>query len=293
MPRAVSGSQAPGAPAQEAREIYVHPSAIVEDPGSLGPGTRVEAHAFVAGGAVIGANVTVGASVIVEEGARVGAGTRLLAGTVLHAGAQVGASCTVGPYAVIGGEPMDTAFRGEPSGVVVEDEVVIREFVTVHRATGEGNLTRVGAGTLLMSYAHVSHNTVVGRRCVLTTSVQLGGHSEIGDRANVGSSSLLHQFCRVGPYAMFGAASAANQDVLPFAMARGNPARHYRLNSVGLKRSGIAGERYRLIESALRAVRRRDRAQLDELAAVSADAQLLRDFLGTTRRGVARFVGGA
>lgn len=291
MPGAVSGSQAPGAPVSEAGETYVHPTAIVEDPAALGPGTRVEARAYVAAGSVMGSNVTVGPGVIVEEGARVGAGTRLLTGTVLHAGSRLGASCTVGPYAVIGGEPMDTAFRGEPSGVVIEDEVVIREFVTVHRATGEGNLTRVGTGTLLMSYAHVSHNTVVGRRCVLTTNVQLGGHSEIGDRANVGSSSLLHQFCRVGPYAMFGAASAANQDVLPFAMARGNPAKHYRLNSVGLRRSGIAGERYRLIESALRAVRRRERAQLEELAAASEDARLLRDFLDTTRRGVARFVG--
>ncbi len=293
MSGAVSRSQAQGAPPPGAGETSIHPTAIVEDPGSLGPGARVAAHAFIAAGALIGAEVTVGPGVVVESGVSVGAGTRLLAGTVLHAGAQLGTSCTVGPYAVIAGEPMDTAFRGEPSGVVIEDDVVIREFVTVHRATGEGSLTRVGAGTLLMSYAHVSHNTVVGRRCVLTTSVQLGGHSEIGDRANVGSSSLLHQFCRVGPYAMFGAASAANQDVLPFAMARGNPARHYRLNSVGLKRSGIAGERYRLIESALRAVRRRDTALLDELAAVSADAQLLRDFLGTTRRGVARFVGGA
>lgn len=266
---------------------------MVEDPGSLGRGVRVAAGAIVAGGSELGDGVSVGPGVIVEGGVSVGAGTRLLAGTVLHTGSRIGASCSVGPYAVIGGEPMDTAFRGEPSGVVVEDNVSIREFVTIHRATGDGALTRVGAGTLLMSYVHVSHNTIVGSRCVLTAGAQLGGHSVIGDRANVGSSSLLHQFCRVGPHAMFGAASAANQDVLPFAMARGNPAKHYRLNSVGLKRSGIEGDRYRGIEAALRAVRRRDAALLEDLAATSDDARLLRDFLQTTKRGVARFVGGA
>src|SRR5690606_37435029 len=131
MSGAVSRSQAQGAPPPGAGETSIHPTAIVEDPGSLGPGARVAAHAFIAAGALIGAEVTVGPGVVVEPGVSVGAGTRLLAGTVLHAGAQLGASCTVGPYAVIAGEPMDTAFRGEPSGVVIEDEVVIREFVTV------------------------------------------------------------------------------------------------------------------------------------------------------------------
>ncbi len=272
-------------------EPFVHPTAVVEDPDSLGRNVSVAAGSVIAAGAVLADGVSVGPGVVVESDVRVGHGTRLLAGTVVHSGTTIGSSCAVGPYAVIGGEPMDTAFRGEPSGVVVEDGVTVREFVTIHRATGEGALTRVGAGTLLMSYVHVSHNTVVEGRCVLTTAVQLGGHSHVGYRANVGSSSLLHQFCRVGPYAMFGAASAANQDVLPFAMARGNPAKHYRLNGVGLKRAGIDGERYAGIELALRAVRRRDTARLEELAAENADARLVLDFMQTSRRGVARFVG--
>lgn len=259
----------------------------------MGPGTSVAAGAIVRAGAVLGAGVEVGSGVVIEVGVRVGAGTRLLTGTVLYAGTQLGASCVVGPYAVIGGEPMDTAFRGEASGVLIEDGVTLREFATVHRATGEGATTRVGSGTLVMSYAHVSHNTVVGRGCVLTAGAKLGGHSQVGDRANIGSSSLLHQFCRVGPYAMFGAASAANQDVLPFAMARGNPAKHYRLNTVGLRRSGFDGERYRDLEAAMRAVRRRDAELLNELAATNPDAALLRDFVHGSKRGVARFVGRA
>ena len=267
-------------------------TAVVEDPASLGPGTTVAHGAYVAAGAVLGEGVAVGPNVVVEAGVRVGAGTRLLPGTVLRRGVELGRRCVVGPYAVLGGEPMDTSFAGEDSRVVVEDEVEVREFVTVHRATGEGAVTRVGAGALLMSYAHVSHNCDVGAGAVITTCVQLGGHAQVGERANLGSGSLLHQFCRVGPYAMFGAASAANQDVLPFAMARGNPARHYRLNAVGLRRAGFAGERYRRLEEVMRALRRRDVPALEALAEASEDARLVLDFVRTSRRGWARFVTG-
>ena len=252
----------------------IHPSAHLHPEARLAPDVRV------------------GPGVVVEADVEVGAGTELLAGTVLHDGSRIGQRCRLGPYAVVGGLPMDSHFAGERTLAVIEDDVTVREFVTVHRATGEGTRTTVGAGTLLMSYVHVSHNTSVGRACVLTTAVQLGGHSEIGDHAVLGSNALIHQFCRVGEYAMVGGASAGNMDVLPFTMARGNPARHYRLNRVGLGRNGIDGERYRALEQAVRALRRRDRARLLELAEGSADVRRLLEFADASRRGVARFAGG-
>lgn len=248
--------------------------------------------AAIHAGARLAADVVVGPGVVIERDVVVGAGTRLLAGTVLLSGTVVGERCTLGPYAVIGGEPMDKSFAGEPSTVLVADGVEIREFATVHRATGEGNCTTLGTGSLVMSYAHVSHNTRVGEHCVLTTGVQLGGHSEVGDGAVIGSSSLVHQFCRVGRLAMYGAASATNTDILPFSMARGNPARHYRVNGVGLRRNGVDDERYRSIERALRFVRRRDTAALEELAATSPDAAVVLEFINASTRGIARFVTG-
>ena len=151
-------------------------------------------------------DVVIGPGVVVEAGVVVGAGSRLLAGAVLHSGTVVGQRCVIGPYAVIGGEPMDTRFKGEPSGVRLGDDVSVREFATVHRATGEGALTRVGARSMVMSYVHVSHNSAVGEDCVLTSGAQLGGHSVIGDRAVIGASSVMHQFCRVGRYAKIGRA---------------------------------------------------------------------------------------
>lgn len=240
----------------------------------------------------LGGGVTVGPGVVIEADVVVGEGSQLLTGTVLHDGSRIGAGCRLGPYAVVGGLPLDNHFRGEPSQAIIEDDTTLREFVTVHRATGEAAETRVGSGSLLMSYVHVSHNVRVGRFCTLTTSAQLGGHSEVGDHAVLGSTALLHQFTRVGAYAMFGAASAANMDVLPFTMARGNPARHYRLNRVGLQRHGFDDARYAVLERAVRAMRRHDQALLDELAVDSADVRFLLAFKAASRRGVTRFAGG-
>ena len=238
----------------------------------------------------LGRGVQIGPFVTIEADVEGGGGSRLLPGTVLLAGSRVGGGCTLGPYAVVGAEPMDTGFHGEPSLAVLEDGVTLRDFATVHRATGEGRETRVGRGTLVMSYAHVSHNATVGEQCVITTAVQLGGHVQVGHHAVLGSGALVHQFARVGAYAMFGAGCATNQDVLPFSMARGNPARHYRLNAVGLKRNGFTGERYRDLERALRFLRRRDHAALAELAVTNADARELLEFVASSRRGVLRFV---
>ena|GEM_PF-3148090 len=255
-------------------EAGIHPLAQIDANARLGEGITV--HPFV----------------VIERDVEVGDGTVLLPGTVLQNGARIGKNCRLGPYAVIGGEPMDSKFRGERSYARLADNVEAREFVTVHRSTGEETQTCVGEGSLLMSYVHISHNVQVGRHTVITTAVQLGGHCQVGDHAFLGSTAILHQFCRVGDYAMFGAGSAGNQDVLPFHMARGNPARHFRLNRVGLQRHGIDGERYRSLERASRAVRRRDRGLLEELAQDNEDARLLLDFLATSERGVSRFQGG-
>lgn len=248
--------------------------------------------AHVAPGAQLAPGVRVGFGVVIEDDVEVGAGTQLLPGTVLHTGSRVGANCRLGPYAVVGGLPMDARFKGEPSHAVLEDDVVLREFATVHRATGEGAETRVGAGTLVMTYSHVSHNVVVGHKCILTTTVQLGGHVQVGHHAIIGAGTMMHQFGRVGAYAMFGAASAANQDILPFMLASGEPALHYRLNKVGLNRNGIDGQRYRELERCFRLLRAKDMDGLAHLAQCNDDAKLLHEFVLTSKRGISRFFTG-
>ncbi len=251
---------------------------------------RVHPHAVVDPNAVLGPGVEVGPFVVVERDVEVGANAALLPGTILLPGTRVGAGARIGPHAVIGGTPMDARFEGEPSGVDIGARTVLREHVTVHRATGEGARTTIGEDALLMVGVHVSHNGRVGDRVVLTNVVQLGGHVEIGDDAVLGAGASLHQYVRVGRGAMLGAMSGFNRDVLPFSLARGNLARHYRLNAVGLRRRGVTGDRYRALEHALRAIRRRDHGALEELAGAWPEVAEMRDFMAASRRGMLRFV---
>jgi UDP-N-acetylglucosamine acyltransferase len=252
----------------------VHPSAVVHP--------RVE----------LASGVVVGAFVVIEADVEVAEGTVLLPGTILHSGSRIGANCRLGPYAIVGGEPMDHLFRGEPSQTIIEEAVTLKDFVTVHRATGEGEKTQVGRGSLVMSYAHISHNVRVGEECVITTSSQLAGHCEVGSYAVLSTNTVVHQYCRVGSYAMFAATSAALQDILPFSMAGGSPAQHIRLNRVGLRRRNISSDRYRLIEKAFRALRQRDFETLEALAGTSEDAKAMREFQRSSKRGIARFWNG-
>ncbi len=252
--------------------MSIHPSAVIDSAARLAD------------------DVTIDPFVVVEAGVEVGSRTHLLTGTVLLTGSRVGANCRLGPYASVGNIPMDRAFEGEPSYAVLEDGVTLFDFVSVHRATGEEAETRIGANSLVMSYAHITHNVRVGQGCVLTTHVQLGGHSRVDDYAVLGGNVGLHQFVHVGRYAMVGALSKTTNDVLPFTLANGQPVRHYRLNRVGLKRRGIEGTRYRQLERALRAFRKRDLDRVEALAAESAEVREMLDFYRNSTRGVARFV---
>lgn len=255
------------------------------------PAFRAHPSAIVDPQAVIAAGAELGPNTVVEASVTVGPGTRLLAGTVLQAGTTVGADCVIGPYAVLGSLPMDTEFKGEDSFVMIGDRVQIRDFATVHRATGEGAATRVGDDTQVMTYVHVSHNVQVGRSVVLTSGSQLGGHSIVGDRAVLGAGASLHQFVRIGELAMIGAMSGLNRDALPFSLVHGVFGEHYGLNRVGLKRNGIAGERYRSIERAYRALRRGDRELFAELASQSPDVAVMKEFIASSRRGISAMRG--
>lgn len=252
---------------------------------------RVHGSAVVDPQARIADDVDVGPFVVVEADVEIGPGTTLLPGTVLLDGARVGANCRLGPYAAVAGHPEDRAFAGERSFAVLEDEVQMRDFATVHRATGEGAESRVGARSLLMSYAHVSHNGRLGPDVTLTNLVQLGGHVDIGAGAVLGAGAMIHQFTRIGRLAMVGADAGVNRDVLPFALARGDRAEHFRSNRVGLERAGFTSEEMDVVQDALRCLRRRDEAGLAALAARAALAAELMAFVRGSRRGVAPFRG--
>ncbi len=246
--------------------------------------------AIVSKKAQIAKNVKVGPFVVIEDDVVVDSNTEILAGSILQNGSRIGKNCYIGPYASIATIPMDNHFNDETSFVIIEDNVQIRNYVTISRASGKDKSTVIGTKTMIMSFVHVSHNCKIGQEVVIVSGVRLGGYVELDDYAFLSANSLVHQFCRIGKYAITAAGSGINRDVLPFSMVYGHQAKHYRLNKIGLERRGIVGERYKLIEKAIRAFRKKDWDLLNELSNQSDDVKDMLEFKQSSQRGLLSFV---
>jgi UDP-N-acetylglucosamine acyltransferase len=202
----------------------IHPTAVVSGRAEVGLGVRVGAYAVIEEGVVVGEGCEIGAHAVVKRFTRLGARNRVF------------------EHATIGGEPQDVKFKGEASRVLIGDDNLIREYVTIHRASGEGAVTRVGSRNFLMIGVHVAHNCEVGDDNIFANGVALAGHITVEDHVFLSSNVGAHQFVRMGRYAMVGGKSKIVQDVLPFFTTDGNPAHVRGLNTVGLRRAGFAPE---------------------------------------------------
>jgi UDP-N-acetylglucosamine acyltransferase len=187
---------------------------------------------------------------IIEEGARLGAGC------VIHAYAVIGRHCVLGdgvvvhPFAVIGGDPQDIGFKSDtPTGVRIGPKTVIREHVTVNRATKAGMSTEVGSNCFLMTGCHVAHDCHIGDNVIIANAVLMGGHVHIGDRAFLGGGAVIHQFCRIGESVMIGGGGRISGDVAPFCLATERNTL-IGLNVVGMRRRGIKKEAFKEVKQA-------------------------------------------
>jgi UDP-N-acetylglucosamine acyltransferase len=176
---------------------------------------------------------------VIDGGAVIGDGTVIEAFARLTSYVKIGRNCHIYDGVILGQPPQDHDFGGETSYVTIDDDVVLREGVTIHRATGEGSATSVGRGSMLMEGCHLGHNVRVGEFCILTNKVGLSGHVRMGDYVTVGGHAGFHQFVRVGSYAMVGGMAKIVMDVPPYSLVDGNPAFMYGLNAVGLRRRGF------------------------------------------------------
>ncbi|MGB0459940.1 MAG: acyl-ACP--UDP-N-acetylglucosamine O-acyltransferase [Opitutales bacterium] len=202
----------------------VHPTAIIETGAELAEGVTVGPYAY------IGAQVKLGAGTVVMHHATVDGATHMGEHNEVH------------PYAYIGGKSHDKKFRGGVQRIEIGDHNIFREYVTVHCATAEDLLTRLGNNNLILAYSHVAHECHIGDHLVMSSHAALGGHVEVGDHVNVGWGVGVHQFCRIGDHAMLGAASKVVQDVPPYLIADGNPAACRTINKVGLERAGFGAD---------------------------------------------------
>ena len=212
--------------------------------------------AIVKPGAKIAPNVEIGPYSVIGENVEIGEGTVIGPHVVITGWTEIGKDCHIFQGASIGEEPQDLKFKGEKSYTVIGDRTTIREGATVHRATGEGEETRIGSDCLLMALTHVAHNCIVGNHVIMSNLASLAGHVVVEDRAVVGGMAGVHQFVKIGRNAMVGGMSKLTQDVVPFTIVDGRPAKVVGLNSVGISRAGIKLEARRNIKQAYKIVYR-------------------------------------
>jgi UDP-N-acetylglucosamine acyltransferase len=201
--------------------------------------TLIHPTAVIHAGADLHPTVQVGAYAVIGSKVKVGPGTIIGAHAVVDGWTEIGARNQIFPGAVIGLEPQDLKYDGSPTQVTIGNDNLIREYVTINRATGSGEATILGDGNLLMAYVHVGHNCVLGDRVIIANGVALAGHVQVESQARISGILGVHQFVHIGRLAMVGGMSRIDRDVPPYMLVEGNPSRVRSLNQVGLKRAGL------------------------------------------------------
>ena len=254
----------------------IHPTASIDPKAQLGANVRVGPHCLVGPGAVIGDDCELISHAIVTGRTTMGSGNRVF------------------PFSSIGQEPQDLKYYGEESEVIIGDNNIFRENVTVNAGTeGGGMVTRIGNNNLLMAYTHVAHDCILGNGNVLANCATLAGHVEVDDNAIIGGLSAVQQFVRIGSLAMIGGMSGVTKDVPPFCLVAGG----YRaglcgLNVIGLKRRGYTLEKIGQLKEVYRILlqeggkREQRLADAKELAKVDEDAERLIEFIASAKRGL-------
>ena len=214
--------------------VEIHPTALVDEAAELDEGVCVGAYSIVGPGVTIGSGSKLGPHVMVERDT------------------TIGVQCVIHMGAVLGTDPQDLKYAGEPTRLNVGDRTVIREYATLNRGTTALGFTHVGSDCLLMAYSHVAHDCNLGDHVILSNSVNMGGHVTIGDWAIVGGLTAIHQFARIGQHSFVGGASRVAKDIPPYLKAAGSPVQLYGLNSVGLQRRGFSEEVRRELKRAYR-----------------------------------------
>ena len=259
----------------------IHPTAIVDPKAELD------------------ASVTVGPYTLVGPNVKVGAGTTIAGHVVLEGHTTIGRDNRIWQFASIGAHNQDKKYQGEPTELVIGDRNTIREFTTLQVGTVQDKgRTTIGDDNWIMAYVHVAHDCVVGSNTTLANNATMAGHVEVGDWVTVGGLTGIHQFVKVGAYAMLGFASAVSQDVPPFMLVDGNPLAVRGVNVVGLRRREFSAERIAAVRQMHKLLYREGRTLEDARAAIAALAQsvpevaedvaLMGGFLAAATRGIAR-----
>jgi UDP-N-acetylglucosamine acyltransferase len=251
--------------------------------------------ALISTKAKIGDDVYIGPYCIVGDEVVIKNGSILRSHVVIEGRTEIGEGCTIYPFASIGLPPQDLKYRGENTGVRIGKKNIIREYVTIHRASvGGDGITEIGDSNFLMGYVHIAHDCKIGNGVIMANAATLAGHVLVEDFAVIGGLVAVHQFTRIGAYSMVGGFSGIGQDIPPYTVASGARAKLYGLNLIGLKRHGFSGETINFLKKVYKIIFREKKALKDALKIIKTEfpdvpeIKHLVEFIEKNKRGICR-----
>jgi len=254
----------------------------------------IDSSAIVDPSAVLGENVSIGPWTIIGPNVEIGDGCEIASHVVIKCPTVIGRNNKIFQFATLGEDTPDLKYKGEPTRLIIGDNNVIREGVTIHRGTVQDKSeTRIGNHNLLMAYVHVGHDSVVGDHVIMVNNASISGHVHVGDWTILSGYCLVHQFVNIGPHCFIGPAAFIYHDVPAFVTAFGSPAEPRTINREGLKRRGYSADQIALANKAYKLLYRRG-LQLDEALKAIADlgddevVAMLLSSLENSSRGIIR-----
>ena len=248
--------------------------------------------AIVNKNAQIASDVKIGPYTIIDGDVEIGSGTKIASFCTITGHTKIGKNNSIFSNTVLGSIPQDLKYKGEKSYLIIGDGNRIREFITMNPGTGEGGKTEIGNNNLIMAYAHIAHDCVVGNNIIIANVGTLAGHVKIEDNAILGGLAAIHQFVKVGKLAIIGGGSKVTQDIPPFSMCDGHPAKVRGLNLEGLKRAGYSPQERAILKRAFKELflSKRPLPKSVDIVRSSGDTNkdidMLLDFVAKSERGI-------
>jgi UDP-N-acetylglucosamine acyltransferase len=256
--------------------------------------TEIHPLAVVHPKAQVGENCFIGPFCVIGENVVLGANCKLHSHVVIDGHTSLGKGNEIYPFASIGLKTQDLKWKGGITRTAIGDNNTFREYVTIHSATSDGEVTTVGSNNHILAYCHLAHNVTLGNHVIMSNVATLAGHVTVEDHAVIGGLAAVHQFSRIGKMSIIGGLSKISQDVPPFMLVDGNPAETRTVNKIGLERNGVSAEAQAALKQAYKILFREGLTvsnalkQIEEELPSSPELQHLIQFIRTSERGITK-----
>jgi UDP-N-acetylglucosamine acyltransferase len=254
----------------------IHSSAVIHPKAQIGYGCEIGPYCVIGEHVVLGDDCKLHSHVVIDGHTKLGQGNEIF------------------PFASIGLKTQDLKWKGGITRTEIGDDNTFREYVTVHSATGDGEVTSVGSHNTILAYCHLAHNVTLGSHVIMSNVATLAGHVTVEDHAVIGGLAAVHQFCRIGKFAMIGGCSKVVQDVPPFMIADGNPAETRTVNKIGMERHGVSEEAQAALKQAYKILFREGLSISNGLVKIEKDLPPLPEvlhlinFVRASERGISK-----